>query len=246
MLQTFAADLHIHSCLSPCGEWEMSPARIIRRAREAGLDLIAVCDHNSCENAGALQRAGRREGVTVLAGLEVCSREEVHVLALFPELDAGLALQAWVYEGLEGENRPELFGWQVVADENDEVLGENPRLLIGATRWGLAEIVRRTRGLSGLTIAAHVDRPAHGILNQLGFIPQEPAFDAVEVSWRVPRGEARSRFPAIGALPCITASDAHTLADIGRARMRLRLAAPSLEELRLALRAEDGRGLLDD
>ncbi len=246
MLKTFAADLHIHSCLSPCGDWEMSPSRIIRRSREAGLELIAVCDHNSCENVGAVQRAGRREGITVLAGIEVCSKEEVHVLALFPGLDAALALQTWIYEGLEGENRPEVFGWQVVADENDAVLGENPRLLIGATRWGLAEIVRRTQGLAGLCIAAHVDRPAHGILNQLGFIPAEPAFDAVEVSWRLPRGEARSRFPEIGALPCITSSDAHTLADIGRARTRLRLAAPALEELRLALRAEAGRGLLDD
>lgn len=222
----------------------MSPLRIARRAREAGLDLIALCDHNSCENAAALQRAGRREGIAVLAGIEVCSREEVHVLALFDDLRSALDLQEWIYEGLAGENRPELFGWQVIADEDDEVQGENPRLLIGATRWGLAEIVRRVRGLEGLCIAAHIDRPAHGILNQLGFIPPEPPFDAVEVSWRVPLSEARARFPEIGALPCLTASDAHRLAEIGRGRTRLRLASPALGELRLALRGEGGRGIL--
>jgi len=244
VLRTYEADLHIHSCLSPCGEWEMSPLRIIRRAREAGLGLIAVCDHNSCENAAALQRAGRREGIAVVAGLEVCTREEVHVLALFADLDRALALQDWVYEGLAGENRPELFGWQVVADEHDEVQGENPRLLIGATRWGLAETVRRIHGLEGLCIAAHVDRQAHGILNQLGFIPPDPPFDGVEVSWRVPLSEARARFPEIGDLPCLTASDAHRLAEIGRARTRLRLASPALGELRLALRGEAGRGIL--
>jgi hypothetical protein len=122
----------------------MGPRDVVRRSREAGLDLIAVCDHNSSENAGAAMREGERAGVAVLPGMEVCSREEVHILALFDALDQALAMQAFVYAGLPGENQPELFGYQVVANEDNEVLGENPRLLIGATAYGLEEIVHRT------------------------------------------------------------------------------------------------------
>jgi hypothetical protein len=243
-LRKFKADLHIHTCLSPCGDWEMSPRDVVRRSREAGLDLIAVCDHNSCENAGAAMREGRRAGVAVLPGMEVCSREEVHILALFDLLEQALAMQAFVYAGLAGENQPELFGFQVVANEENEVLGENPRLLIGATAYSLEEIVHRTHALGGLSISCHVDRPANGIINQLGFIPPDLKLDGVEVSYRIPLGQARERCPLIGALPCITSSDAHFLKDIGRAATVLEMAAPSLCEIGRALRAEMGRGVV--
>jgi len=241
VLRDFRTDLHIHTCLSPCGEWEMSPRDIIRRCQETSLDLIAVCDHNTCENAGAVMREGARRGLAVLPGLEICSREEVHVLAVFDRLAQALAMQAWVYAGLEGLNQPELFGWQVVANEDSEVLGENPRLLIGATRLGLSEIVRRTHALDGLSLSAHVDRPANGIINQLGFIPPDLALDGVEVSWRLPLSEARARLPEIGDRPCITSSDAHRLDDIGRASTVLHLAAPTLPEIRLALQGRELR-----
>ncbi len=243
-LRAFKVDLHIHTCLSPCADWEMGPRDVVRRSREAGLDLIAVCDHNSSENAGAAMREGERAGVAVLPGMEVCSREEVHILALFDVLDQALAMQAFVYAGLPGENQPELFGYQVVANEDNEVLGENPRLLIGATAYGLEEIVHRTHALGGLSISCHVDRPVNGIINQLGFIPPDLGLDGVEVSYRVPLAQARERCPMIGALPCITSSDAHFLKDIGRAATLLRLAAPSLREIGRALRAESGRGVL--
>jgi hypothetical protein len=241
VLRDIHADLHIHTCLSPCGEWEMSPRDIVRRCRDAGLDLIAVCDHNSCENAGAVMREGGRRGLAVLPGLEICSREEVHVLAVFECLDSAQTMQEWVYAGLDGLNQPELFGWQVVANEDSEVLGENPRLLIGATRLGLGEIVRRTHALGGLSLSAHVDRPANGIINQLGFIPADLELDGVEVSWRIPLSEARARLPEIGDRPCVTASDAHRLEDIGRACTVLHVAEPTLAEIRLALQGRDRR-----
>lgn len=241
VLRDLKADLHIHTCLSPCGEWEMSPRDIVRRCRDAGLDLIAVCDHNSCENAGAVMREGVRRGLAVLPGLEICSREEVHVLAVFERLDSAQTMQEWVYAGLDGLNQPELFGWQVVANEDSEVLGENPRLLIGATRLSLSEIVRRTHALDGLSLSAHIDRPVNGIINQLGFIPPDLELDGVEVSWRVPLSEARARLPEIGDRPCITSSDAHRLEDIGRACTLLHVAAPTLAEIRLALQGRDRR-----
>jgi PHP family Zn ribbon phosphoesterase len=240
-LKDFRADLHVHTCLSPCADWEMSPRKIIRRSRELRLDLIAVCDHNSAENADAVMREGRRHGVCVLPGLEICSREEVHVLALFGELEPALAMQDLVYAHLPGENRPELFGHQIVATAADEVLAESPRLLIGATGLALEAIVRATHDRNGLSLAAHVDRPANGILQQLGFIPSGLDLDGVEVSHRLSPAAARNAFPAIGPLPCVTSSDAHGLAEIGRASTVLRMAAPTLAEIGWALRGLHGR-----
>jgi PHP family Zn ribbon phosphoesterase len=244
VLREFKVDLHIHTCLSPCGDWEMSPHNIIQRSLDTALDLIAICDHNTSENAGAVMREGRRRGICVLPGLEICSKEEVHILAIFGELEHALAMQAWVYAGLPGQNQPEVFGYQVVANEDSEVLGENPRLLIGATRLGLGEIVRQTHALSGLSVSAHVDRPANGIINQLGFIPPDLKIDAVEVSRRIALPIARQTLPEIGNRPCITSSDAHFLKDIGAARTVLSMAAASVEEIGLALRGEQGRRIL--
>ena len=243
-LRDFKADLHIHTCLSPCGDWEMSPRNIIRKCLETSLDLIAICDHNSCENAGAVMREGGRQGVCVLPGLEICSREEVHILAVFGQLEQALAMQAWVYAGLTGQNQPDVFGYQIVANEDSEVLGENPRLLIGAVQLGLGDIVRQTHALNGLSLSAHVDRPVNGIINQLGFIPPDLMLDGVEVSYRLPLSRARRSLPEIGDRPCITSSDAHFLKDIGRACSVLKMAAPTLAEIRLALRGDQGRGVV--
>lgn len=244
LLREFKADLHVHTCLSPCADWEMSPRKIIRACRAAGLGLIAVCDHNSAENAGAVMSVGRRHGLAVLPGMEICSREEVHVLAVFGELEQALTMQEMVYAHLPGENRPDVFGHQIVATEADDVLAQNPRLLIGATALSLADIVRATHALKGLSLAAHVDRPTNGLIQQLGFIPQDLNLDGVEVSHRISPAAAQSALPAIGNLPCLTFSDAHVLSDIGRAHTGFLLEAATFEELCLALKATRGRRVL--
>jgi PHP family Zn ribbon phosphoesterase len=241
VLKEFRADLHIHSCLSPCGDWAMSPKKIIQKSREVGLDVIAICDHNSAENAGAAMREGNKRDLLVLPGMEICSREEVHILALFDELEPALEMQAYVYANLPGENNSKVFGYQVIANENDEVIGENPRLLIGATRLSLHDIVAKTHSLGGLNISCHVDRPSYGIINQLGFIPADLKLDGLEVSYRIKLEEAAQTIPAIGDFSCVTASDAHYLDDIGRACTVFELAEPSLAEIRLALARKNGR-----
>lgn len=222
----------------------MSPHGIIQRCMDTELALIAVTDHNSGENAAAVMREGRRKGIFVLPGMEICSREEVHILAIFDELEQALTMQEFVYAGLAGDNQPEVFGYQIVANEDSEVLGENFRLLIGSTRHAIEEIVRQTHAMGGLSVSCHVDRPANGIINQLGFIPPDLELDGVEVSWRVPLAKARELIPVIGALPCITSSDAHFLQDIGRAATVFRMTAPTIAEIGLALRGEHGRGIL--
>lgn len=242
-MKTFHTDLHIHTCLSPCADWGMTPRRIVEKSLAASLDLIAVCDHNSVENAGAAMREGKRLGLPVLPGMEVCSREEVHLLAVFDELDQAEAMQEFVYGNLAGENRPEIFGYQIVANEQDEVLGENPRLLIGAIRAGLGEIAGKIRDLAGLCFACHVDRAAFGLISQLGFIPGDLPLDGIEISFRTSPSEAKRRFPVIGGRPCITSSDAHFPEEIGRAKSKFRLLRPSTAEIRLALREMNGRSV---
>ena len=244
MLNKFKVDLHIHSCLSPCSDWAMSPKKIIQQSLDVGLDLIGLCDHNSAENAAATMREGQRQGMQVLPGMEICSKEEVHILALFDELESALEMQAYVYANLPGENKTEVFGFQVIANEHDEVIGENPRLLIGATRLGLHDIVDRTHMLDGINISCHVDRPAYGIINQLGFIPDDLALDGLEVSYHIQLATAAQTIPGIGNFSCVTASDAHYLNDIGKACTVFQMADPTLAEIRLALAKKNGRRIL--
>lgn len=239
-MRAFKSDLHIHSCLSPCADLDMSPKAIVERSLEQGLDIIAVCDHNSAENVAASIRAGKH-GLRVLPGMEICSKEEVHVLAIFETVEQALSMQDIVYKHLKGTNRPELFGDQVIANEFDEVDGFNDRLLIGATSMGVEEIVKETGRFGGLSIASHVDRPSFSILGQLGFIPPDLELDAIEVSdssrWEAMRHEA------IGTekLPVVTSSDAHFLSDIGKVYTLLFLEAPNIEEMRMALSGKSGR-----
>ena len=121
-LRYFSADLHIHTCLSPCSDWEMSPKKIVAKSIEKQLDIIAICDHNSAENVQAAIRLGEELGLRVLPGMEICSREEVHILGLFKAVEQVQAMQEFVYEHLPGENQAEVFGYQVIVNENDEIV----------------------------------------------------------------------------------------------------------------------------
>jgi PHP family Zn ribbon phosphoesterase len=242
-LRGFNADLHIHSCLSPCCDLDMSPRAIVERSLDRALDIIAICDHNSAENVGAAMRAGEKKGLCVLPGLEISSQEEVHTLAIFDDEDRALRMQALVYAHLKGTNRPELFGDQVVANELDEVEGFNDRLLIGAAQLRLYDVVKEVHRLGGISIASHVDRPSFSILSQLGFIPDDLDLDGVEVSRHVDPRSARSAVPEIGLRPLIASSDAHCLDDIGGATTLFHLEAPTLNEFRLALAGKAGRGV---
>jgi PHP family Zn ribbon phosphoesterase len=240
-VRPFRADLHIHSCLSPCGDLDMSPRTIVAQSLEKGLDLIAVCDHNSAENAGAVIRAANRKGLSVLAGMEISSREEVHSLAIFDTEAQALQMQELIYRHLRGTNRPELFGDQVVANELDEVECFNDRLLIGAVQMDLQEIITAVHRLGGLSIASHVDRPSFSILSQLGFIPEEVELDGVEISRHMTREKARAEIPGLERFTLLSFSDAHFPQDIGSSLTCFLLERPSVEEIRLALRQEGGR-----
>jgi 3',5'-nucleoside bisphosphate phosphatase len=234
-------DTHVHTCLSPCAELEMHPAALVEAAVAAGLDTVAVCDHNSTENVPAVERAGRRAGLAVIPGMEVTTAEEVHVVGLLPHVEAAMELQSRVYAALPGRNDERAFGMQVIANEHAEVLGFNEHLLAGATTLSVDEVVAAIHRVRGLAVAAHVDREGFGIIGQLGMIPPGLGLDALEVSRRTTHAEACRAYPQFAVL---CASDAHEPKDIGAAATFAWMAEPTLSELRKALAEQDGRMIL--
>ncbi len=241
-LRRFRADLHVHSCLSPCGDLEIYPRRIVERAIEAGLDIVAVTDHNSAENAAATIRAAKGTRLTVLPGMEIASAEEVHILGLFATVADVLVVQAEVFRGLP--DVPAGAGFvrdQVIVDAEDGVTGFSRRFLLAATRLDVREVVNLVHRLGGLAIAAHIDRPAFSVISQLGFVPPDLELDALEISALKTNAEARASLVPDSRLPLVRFSDAHKPEDVGREATVFRLAAPRLEEIRKAFRSAEGR-----
>jgi hypothetical protein len=243
MMQWFSADLHVHTCLSPCAGLDMGPRSIVGAAKRRGLDVIGISDHNSTENSPAVVRAAIGHDLTVLPGMEVTSREEVHILALFDNVDRALRLQQIVYDNLPGRNNPDVFGMQVVVDEEHTVLGFNDRLLAGATQLPLEEVVDSIHRLDGLAIAAHIDRESFGIIGQLGFIPADLDLDALELSPHITLQEARRRFPECASRPFVRSSDAHSLEQVGNGRTAFLLGEATLDEIRKAFQGKEGRSV---
>ncbi len=202
-----------------------------------GLEVIGICDHNSAENVPAVQKNGRELGITVIGGMEVTSKEEVHILALFDMEDKLLSLQGIVYDQLNGTNDERLYGEQVIVNENEEVEGFNRKLLIGATEITLARLIDLIHERDGLAIASHVDREGFGIIGQLGFIPPGLPLDALEIADPASRGS----IPQSDVFPFVTFSDAHNLADVGKRHTCFSMESVSVEEMRRCLHREDGR-----
>jgi PHP family Zn ribbon phosphoesterase len=242
MLKTMKADLHIHTCLSPCGELEMSPKGIAEQAMIKEIDILGICDHNSSENVPALMKAAQKYEIVVLPGMEVTSQEEVHILALFDELDSALKLQEIIYAHLDGENDEDAFGMQVVVNEEDEVLGFNNKLLIGASTLPVEDVVKTIHSLEGLAIASHIDREGFSLIGQLGFIPEGLALDALEISPAISYKEAMEKFAPPYPLTC--ASDAHFIDDIGRGTTSFYIKEGTTGEIKKALMNADGRKII--
>jgi PHP family Zn ribbon phosphoesterase len=219
----------------------MRPIAIVKQAKKKGLDVIAICDHNSARNVWVVRSAGRRQGLAVIGGMEICSEEEVHILGLFDKDENLRQMQQLVDENLSGENNAELFGEQWLCDEQDIIVGQESKLLIGATKLSVKEITENIHSLGGLAVFSHVDRESYSILSQLGFVPEGLEIDVLEISPRCSPAEARDCLPQIKDYRLVHFSDAHQLDQIGVVSTTFTADSPSVMELGKALRAEDGR-----
>ncbi len=231
------ADLHIHSCLSPCGSLRMSPRTIVETAIARGLDLIAITDHNTCAMADTVARLARKTGLSFLYGLEIQTREEVHLLAYFDDASTCTAFSDDIYCYLpDTPNIPEYFGDQVIVDESEEIIRIEPRLLLNSVALTLEELVKRIRDRGGIAVPAHVDREGFGIIYQLGFIPQQPDFSIIELDGdEIP--------PGCAGYAIIHSSDAHYPEDIGTRTTLFTMEEASVSEILRAAAGEGGRSI---
>jgi PHP family Zn ribbon phosphoesterase len=240
-MKQFRADLHVHTVLSPCAEVEMIPPLIVQRALEKKIDLIAITDHNASANVGAVQKAAEGSGLTVLPGMEVQSKEEVHLLTLFETLDSLQAWQGEVDRSLPDlPNEPEFFGEQFVVDETGKFLRNEPRLLLTSTSFSIDRIFERVRVLGGIVIPAHVDRFSFGLFPTLGLISENWNLLALEISRQITPQKAAVTFPAIRKFPLIQSGDVHRLDGFLGATV-FTLTSPTLMELQMAFHHMDGR-----
>ena len=206
-------DLHIHSCLSPCANLEMSPGEIVARAKQAGMDGIALTDHQSARNCPAIAECAKRAGLACLYGLEVQTAEEVHTVALFDTVEQALAMTDFVYAAMPKRvNDPETFGDQPVVTWDDDIVEMEWRILAMGCRRTIPETAAKAHGLGGLYIAAHVDRPNFSCLGTLGAIP-DGCFDAVELSRTA---DETIWLPKTAGYAATRSSDAHNLDDVAR------------------------------
>lgn len=218
-------DLHIHSCLSPCANLEMSPSEIVTRAVAAGIDGIALTDHQSARNTPAIAECARCAGLKCLFGMEVQTAEEVHTVALFDTTEQALALTDWVYAAMPKRvNDPETFGDQPVVTWDDDIVEMEWRILAMGCRRTIPETAAKVHELDGLYIAAHIDRPNFSVISALGAIPEPPPttncqqpttkyFDAVELSRTA---DESLWLPKAAGYAVIRSSDAHNLDDVVR------------------------------
>lgn len=246
MLRPILADLHIHTVLSACAEVEMIPPLIVRRALRLGLGLIAVTDHNACANAEAVIRAAEGTGLAVLPGMELQTREEVHLLCLFDAMEPCLAWQEEVWGLLPPlVNREEFFGPQYVVDADGEWVRTEKRLLAASADIAVEQAVARVHALGGLAIPAHVDRPAFSVLANLGMVPPNLGADALEVTARFRPETGFAQWPELRGWPLVVNGDAHRLGEMQN-RTLFKLAAPTIAELSMAFRGVEGRRITVD
>lgn len=220
----YFCDLHIHSCLSPCGDDDMTPANIAGMAALNGLNIVALTDHNSSKNCPAFFEAARRNGIIPVPGMELTTAEDIHVVCLFRTLDDAMEFDKFV-DGRRPriKNRAEIFGNQHIMDSEDAVIGEEENLLINAADISLTEAFREVISRGGVAYPAHIDRQSNGIVEVLGVFPDEPAFTAYELNDAASDGEYRARFPRLKTLSRAVSSDAHYLWDISEAKFSVPL-----------------------
>lgn len=242
VLSPYWVDLHMHTVLSPCGELEMGAPEIVDAYRNAGIALCAVTDHNAADNAPAVASAAGGHPV-VLAGMEVQSSEDIHVVVLFPDLDLAMEYQKWLWEAMpQTQNRPDIFGDQLIIDGENSILGEQEILLIQGVEYSVDQVAQNGMDMGAIVILAHLDRPSFSYEAVLGAVPPDFPCHAFELSPAVSHADFRSWRTRYPDRVFLRSSDAHRLSGISKDRCTvMMLEAPSFSEVLLALTNQGGR-----
>ncbi len=225
-MSRYLCDLHIHSCLSPCGDDDMTPGNIAGMATLNGLQIVALTDHNSAKNCPSFYKAAKAYGLIPIAGMELTTAEDVHAVCLFRSLEAAMDFDRFVdLRRPKIKNKPEIFGHQLLIDENDEVCGEDEFLLINSSGISLEEAFSEVIKRDGVCFPAHIDRSSNGIISMLGDFPPEPKFTAFELNDIASLEDCISRFEIITerGLAHVASSDAHYLTDISEKGFELEI-----------------------
>ena len=205
-------DLHIHSCLSPCADDDMTPGNILGMAALIGLDVIALTDHNTCKNCPTILRLAEDFPLQVIPGMELTTSEEVHVLCYFKGLADAMAFDGFVEQHLLPiPNQPELFGNQLLCDESDNIRGTYENLLITATDISFFQLGEVLKEYHGFMVPAHIDKNSNSLLSQLGFVPEGCGFTCFEVHDLGKAQELRKQYPILDTCKVLCSSDAHRL-----------------------------------
>lgn len=216
-MSLYRCDLHLHSCLSPCGDEDMTPGNIVGMSLLNGLQIVALTDHNSTKNCPAFFKIAKANGIIPVAGMELTTAEDVHAVCLFRDLESAIAFGEYVdAHRFKIQNQPEIFGHQSITDENDEVIGEEPYLLLNASYLSLEEAFAEIKKRGGVCYPAHIDRASNGIIAMLGDFPPDPYFTAFELRDGETLARCKQQHAVLRerSMVHVVSSDAHYLTDI--------------------------------
>lgn len=241
-MKTYRADLHIHTVLSPCGGLEMSPSNIVAESVGKKLDIIGITDHNSTRHCSLIRELGKQQGLFVLCGAEITTREEIHCLAFFSDETNLAAFQQYIDRHLPViDNDVNRFGYQVIVDADENILAEENRLLIVALDQSIEEIEKKVHELGGIFIPAHINRPSNSLISQLGFFPPALNYDAIEINYFSGAERVREQYGIAEGVTLLRNSDAHNLDDIGAGQSVFELEDLNFDEIKKALASREGR-----
>ena len=234
------ADLHLHSVLSPCGDLLMTPAEIVKKAKEKGIEVVALTDHNTAENIEVFKYFCEKYSLNFIPGIETETREEIHILCYFPDLKSLFKWQKIIYQALpEQENDEDFFGPQIKCDYNDEYQSKITQLLAAAVDLSLEQCLKKVGELGGIVVPSHMDRK-HSIISQLGFIPPDLNLVTAEISKNIEPDTFLKKFSYLKELQFMQNSDSHYLKGI-KAYQNLIVKKFSFVEFKKALEKKEGR-----
>lgn len=225
-------DLHLHSCLSPCGDMDMTPNNIVNMAKLLGLDVIALTDHNTSLNCKAVMEVGKEVGLVVIPGMELTTSEDIHAVCLFPTLEQAIDWNDYVDEKrIKIKNKAEIYGRQVIMNSADEEIGEVENLLLPSSNIGIYEAYHKAKEFGGICYPAHIDRDSLSILSVLGEIDEYCGFRTAELADKSKLPELKKLHPVLNNMNIVTSSDAHYLENMREAENFLELEELSAESV---------------